>query len=295
MARISARLPENVEGEFFVDSSCIDCATCRLVAPAVFGRSARARAFVERQPRSPAETERALMAQVACPTASIGTRGRHAAGVAARRFPELLEDEVYYCGFASADSYGASSYLIRRAEGNVLVDSPRASRPLLEGLAALGGVRFLFLTHRDDVADHEALRRRFGCERILHAADVGHGTRGVERRLTGRSEVPLAHDLVAIPVPGHTPGSTALLYRQSFLFSGDHLMATEDGTRLHASRSVCWHSWPEQLRSIERLAAYRFRWVLPGHGGRFRASSAAAMAAAIETLLRGLRAERLAR
>ncbi len=36
MARIQKRLAQNVEGEFFVDSSCIDCDACRQIAPATF-------------------------------------------------------------------------------------------------------------------------------------------------------------------------------------------------------------------------------------------------------------------
>jgi len=67
-------------------------------------------------------------------------------------------------------------------------------------------------------------------------------------------------------VPGHTAGSAVLLYRETFLFTGDHLMGSEDDGRLHAGRDVCWYSWPEQIRSMEKLLAYDFEWVLPGHG-----------------------------
>ena len=37
MANLEKRLPENVPGDFFVDSTCIDCDACRQIAPAVFG------------------------------------------------------------------------------------------------------------------------------------------------------------------------------------------------------------------------------------------------------------------
>ena len=33
MASLAKLLPENVPGEFFVDSTCIDCDTCRQLAP----------------------------------------------------------------------------------------------------------------------------------------------------------------------------------------------------------------------------------------------------------------------
>jgi glyoxylase-like metal-dependent hydrolase (beta-lactamase superfamily II) len=284
MARIEARLPDNAPGEFFVDDTCIDCATCRLIAPGVFVPS-RDLTVVGRQPGGEAERQRALMALVACPTASIGTVGSAHARAAAARFPEAIVDEVYYCGFASPHSFGASSYLIRRPQGNVLVDSPRAARPLLDAIDRLGGVRYMFLTHRDDVADHAAFHRRFGCERILHERDVSSETAAVERRLTGDEPVAVDEDLVAIPVPGHTRGSAALLHRDTFLFSGDHLMGHEDGSGLYASRSVCWYSWPEQTRSMERLLDHSFEWVLPGHGARYRAASPEAMRSELQRVI----------
>jgi hypothetical protein len=56
-----------------------------------------------------------------------------------------------------------------------------------------------------------------------------------------------------------------LLLRDRFLFAGDHLWGTNTGT-LGASRGVCWYSWTEQTRSMQRLLDYTFEWVLPGHG-----------------------------
>jgi glyoxylase-like metal-dependent hydrolase (beta-lactamase superfamily II)/ferredoxin len=292
VARIEERLPENAEGEFYVDASCIDCATCRLVAPAVFGPLARDLSYVHHQPQSDEDRARALMALVACPTASIGTvhRGDPAAALAAAAaFPEPLDGDVYYCGFAAEASFGASSYLVIREAGNVLVDSPRAASPLLRRLGELGGVRMMFLTHRDDVADHARFRRHFNCQRILHARDVSAGTAEVERKVEGDDPLALADDLTMIPVPGHTRGSAALLYRGRYLFSGDHLIGTEDGRALYASRGVCWYSWPEQVRSMERLLDYEFEWVLPGHGGRYRADSPAAMRREIERVIARMR------
>jgi glyoxylase-like metal-dependent hydrolase (beta-lactamase superfamily II)/ferredoxin len=273
MARLSERLRGNVAGEFYVDQSCIDCDTCRQLAPETYVRDDReGMSVVRHQPEAGADRERALMALVACPTASIGTLHKHDVRAAARRFPEPIADHIYYCGFASPDSYGASSYLIRRERGNVLVDSPRATRLLCDRIEALGGVRWLFLTHRDDVADHEQLRARFGCERVMHRDDA---PRGIERLIDGRDPVRLDDDLLLIPVPGHTRGSAALLHRE-FLFTGDHLWAEDDG-RLGASRSVCWYSWDEQIRSMDRLSAFDFTQVLPGHGRRFGAHSPLAM------------------
>jgi glyoxylase-like metal-dependent hydrolase (beta-lactamase superfamily II)/ferredoxin len=288
VARITDRYPDNAPGEFFVDRSCIDCDTCTRVAPGLFA-GADDHSFVARQPRSDAERRRALMALVACPTASIGTVSHldTASGVAG--FPEPVTDDVFFLGFTSKDSFGAWSYLLRRAEGNVLVDSPRAAAPLLKRIEAMGGARLLFLTHRDDVADHETLRARFGCERVLHADDVTAATRGVERRLVGRDPVALAPDLLAIPVPGHTEGHAVLLHQERILFTGDHLAWSPGRGRLHAFRDACWYSWSEQVASMERLLDHRFEWILPGHGAWWRAPSAAAMRAELQRCIAWMR------
>jgi glyoxylase-like metal-dependent hydrolase (beta-lactamase superfamily II)/ferredoxin len=292
MARVEARLADNAAGQFFVDDTCIDCDTCRQIAPETFVRSpGRGQSIVAAQPRAGQGERRALMALVACPTASIGTTPKldPRPGIAA--FPERLDGDVYYCGFHSEDSYGAASYLIVRPSGNVLVDSPRAARPLMQRVEELGGVRWLFLSHRDDVADHEAWTRRFGCERVMHAADVGRLP--IERRVDGQEPIALADDLLLIPVPGHTRGSLALLNNNRFLFSGDHLWWDEDEARLDMGRGVCWYSWPEQLKSLVALTRFSFEWVLPGHGRRFHAATASAMRGELGRAIDALGASRV--
>lgn len=263
MARAADAWPDNAPGDVYVDRTCIDCGQCRVVAPETFAE-ADDHSFVATQPASPEAVHRARMAIVACPTGSIGTRAPGSLRDAVAAFPVEVLPDVFLCGFASRDSYGASAWLVRRPQGNVLVDSPRAAAPLLAAIERLGGVATMFLTHRDDVADHDAFAGRFGCTRVLHRRDVTAATRDVERLLDGDAPVALADDLLAVPVPGHTAGSTALLFRD-VLFSGDHLWSGADG-RLHASRGVCWYDWPTQLRSVARLLDLDFRHVLPGHG-----------------------------
>jgi glyoxylase-like metal-dependent hydrolase (beta-lactamase superfamily II) len=233
------------------------------------------------------------MAQVACPTASIGTASRLDVGPGVAAFPDPLGEDVFFLGFTSEESFGAWSYLVRRPAGNVLIDSPRAAEPLLKRIEAMGGARLMFLTHRDDVADHEAFHKRLGCDRVLHAADVTAGTRGVERRLVGPDPTRLADDLLAIPVPGHTRGHTVLLYRDAILFSGDHLAWSPERRRLVAFRDACWYSWEEQTCSMERLLDYRFERVLPGHGWGWHAPFAEAMRRELERSVAWMRSRRL--
>jgi glyoxylase-like metal-dependent hydrolase (beta-lactamase superfamily II)/ferredoxin len=273
VAKLSERLSENAEGDFYVDRTCIDCATCRQMAPEVFSQG-RGFSYVARQPGDAAAEGRALRALVACPTGSIGAGSRaRQTREAANAFPERVDDDVFFCGYTSEKSFGAWSWLLKRPDGNgnVLVDSPRAAAPLLAGLERLGGVTTLFLTHRDDVADHAALRKRFGCDRVIHARDAD-----------ARDEpVRLAGDLLAIPTPGHTRGHAVLLFGNA-LFTGDHLAWSRRRGHLVGFRDACWYSWKEQTRSMERLLDFSFTRIFPGHGETFRADSPAAMHAELE-------------
>ena len=265
MAQPALRLESNVPGDFFVDSTCIDCDACRIFAPAVF-HDAGEQSAVYHQPETEAELLAAQRALISCPTASIGTLEKHDMREAVASLPELVAEDVYRCGYTSESSFGAVSYLVRREDGNLLIDSPRFTEPLARNIARLGGARRMLLTHRDDVADHEKFHDRFGCDRVLHQADVGSGTRNVELQPAGLEPVALSPDLLMIPTPGHTRGHAVFLYRDRFLFTGDHLAWSEPRGHLYAFRSACWYSWTEQIRSMERLLDYRFEWVLPGHG-----------------------------
>ena len=54
---------------------------------------------------------------------------------------------VFHCGFHSEKSFGATSYLIVRPEGNILMDSPRFNPLLAKKIEALGGVSVIVLSH----------------------------------------------------------------------------------------------------------------------------------------------------
>ncbi|MFM7361153.1 MAG: MBL fold metallo-hydrolase [Cyanobium sp.] len=282
---------------FLVNERCIDCGTCwqwdpQHFAPAPSGEAAH----VWRQPEGEEGTVRALLALRACPVAAIQAPAALVRHTPADGFPALLSrhpsGDVYYCGWASRRSFGASSYLIVRPAGNVLIDSPRFNAPLARRIEALGGLAAIVLTHRDDVADHDCWAARFGCPRWIHAADADAAP-GAEHLLQGDDPLDLDADLRLIPVPGHTAGSLVALLGGQVLFSGDHLWwsdtarhAAGDTTgALVASRTYCWHDWPRQLASVARLRDLDVRSLLPGHGGR-RAFAAGEWATQIDGVLR---------
>ena len=263
MARVALKLPENAEGDFFVDASCIDCDACRVIAPSVFADSGNQSA-VYHQPETAPELIAAQRALISCPTASIGDLAKRNMAEALATLPEPIDDDVYRCGYTSESSFGAISYYL--AGVRTMVDSPRFAAPLVKNIEALGGVKRMLLTHQDDVADHAKFHERFGCERVLHRDDVRSRTASVDVQPTGIDPVDLGDGLLMIPTPGHTKGHAVFLYRQKFLFTGDHLAWDTDEHQLYAFRGACWYSWTEQIQSMARLLDYRFEWVLPGHG-----------------------------
>ncbi|QYZ67778.1 MAG: beta-lactamase [Gammaproteobacteria bacterium (ex Lamellibrachia satsuma)] len=271
MAMQAKRRASNVVGDFYVDTSCIDCGTCRWVAPESFDVSG-SKSRVYYQPENDAQNHRACMALLACPVGAIGSHKTHNFKAAQTAFPDLIEANVFHCGYHSRKSYGATSYLIQRKEGNLLVDSPRFIPSLISQLEALGGIRYFFLSHIDDVADHSMFARHFGCDRILHQDDVNIETDEVEIQPQGETPLALDNDLLLIPTPGHTKGSCCLLYQERYLFTGDHLWWNPGSHCLSASPYYCWYSWEHQIASMELLAKYRFSWVLPGHGQRIQLS-----------------------
>jgi len=269
MANPRQRLDTNVQGNFFVDATCINCDTCRQLAPDSFQEVGECSA-VTMQPESDERLHQAYQALLACPVGSIGTERSDKTRLqqAISSFPLLLEAGVFYCGFNSQKSFGANSYFIRHSEGNWLVDSPRYIKHLVDAVERMGGLRYIFLTHEDDVADAARYAARFGATRIIHRADAA-AMRDAEWVVDGSEVIPLTPQFNLIPVPGHTPGSSALLYDERFLFTGDHLWWEPETRSLQAPRRLVWRA-REMVQYLEKLLDYRFEWVLAGHGDRIK-------------------------
>ena len=267
MADQKKRLSTNIAGNFYVDSTCINCDTCRQLAPKSFEEVGDYSAVVN-QPEGAQYVHQAYQALLACPVGSIGTEqgDKRMLQEAMASFPMHLEGGVSYCGFNSEKSFGANSFFIEHPDGNWLIDSPRYIKHLVEFFERKGGIRYIFLSHEDDVADCDRYARQFCSTRIIHQADAD-AVPGAERIIEGEEPVPLAPQFHAIPVPGHTPGSMALLYNERFLFTGDHLWWNPDTKTLGSPQNLVWRE-RVLVASIEKLLAYRFEWVLAGHGDR---------------------------
>lgn len=269
MADQKKRLSTNIAGNFYVDSTCINCDTCRQLAPKSFEETGDYSAVVN-QPEGEPQVHQAYQALLACPVGSIGTEhsDKRMLQKAMASFPMHLEGGVFYCGFNSEKSFGANSFFIEHPDGNWLVDSPRYIKHLVDFFEQKGGIRYIFLSHEDDVADCDRYAKQFGATRIIHQADA-EAVPGAERIIEGEEPVTLTPQFQAIPVPGHTPGSMALLYDERFLFTGDHLWWDSAQKMLGAPQRLVWRK-RVLVDSIQKLLGYRFEWVLAGHGDRMR-------------------------
>ncbi len=324
------------DGPLHVTRRCFGIGICRNVAPELFGEvpaesgttgagasgrpgSYEAGAFtgVLRQPQDDDDFTDAREAARLCPNGAIRvapfarstlTSERRSAP---RPWPQRLEDNVWAVGHPSPKNFGAMPYFVELPGGGILVDLPQPSDALFEWLDVHGGVRWIFITHRDHASHHRAFAERFpDCRRVIGADDVvmretkyRAGTMDVEVKLDSRTVVSL--DGTPIPVdeldhaecavitqPGHTPGSLCLLYRDRFLFSGDHLHYSRLQGAVVAARLVCWEDWERQTDSVRTLARLaeagrlRFDWLLAGHGEwhHFTPDGGGALAALKETV-----------
>ena len=260
---MTTRHPQNAPGDWYVDTRCIDCGAARTVAPGLIVEGGNQSVFA-RQPETADEIAMAWRARLLCPTASVRTE-RHA-DVPHGVFPEEMTQDVYRLGYNAKSAYGAHAFAIRRSSGNAMVDAPRWTRAVVAQFEAWGGLTDILLTHRDDVGDAERYAAHFDARVWIHEADRD-AARFADRVIAGKDVAEVGDGLLAIPIPGHTAGSVAYLHDRRYLFSGDSLAWSFERNDLEAFRDYCWYSWPEQIKSLRRLADYRFEWVFAGHGG----------------------------
>jgi glyoxylase-like metal-dependent hydrolase (beta-lactamase superfamily II) len=175
---------------------------------------------------------------------------------------EKVFDSVWSLGHADAKSFDAHSYFVKSPAGNVLIDCPAFHDEIVKFIEGQGGLKWVFLTHKDDVGDSAKFVQRFNAQALIHSADRGAVDFPVR---TFDKDFKLADGLQVICTPGHTAGSACLLYSADggVLFSGDHLMLSKGNVK---PVQFAWtDDWDEQLDSAVKLLAFDFEAVLPGH------------------------------
>jgi hydroxyacylglutathione hydrolase len=177
----------------------------------------------------------------------------------------------------------ANTYILRGgASGSCVLIDPGSDIEAIEGAMHEHGLTptAIYCTHGhfDHIGSAEQLRRRYSIPVYLDPADVkvarSSNFRMLALKLSTRITIPEVFTpldagisgedgIDVVPVPGHTPGSVALLCG-GYAFTGDTLYRDEtwrmswpeeDGGRLVASVRELWEFLPDETV------------VYPGHGG----------------------------
>ncbi|MFF1905166.1 MBL fold metallo-hydrolase [Kitasatospora sp. NPDC058218] len=256
------------EAGWYVDDRCFNCDVARQLAPDLIHERG-GRSEVVRPPRDEAELGQLYAAAHACPTRSVRF-GHRPLDPNRDPFPLALDDGLLLCGHTSRHTAGANSYLLRRPDGYLMVDTPRFTEPLAARFEALGPVTDVLLTHRDHAAHGRAYADRFGARLWIHEGDLDAAP-DADRVLRGREPVEIAAGVVAHPFPGHTLGSVVYLADDRYCFSGDSFYWSRTTGDLEVAAGVTWYSIEELAASLARgVGRLRFEWLLPGHGDRRR-------------------------
>jgi glyoxylase-like metal-dependent hydrolase (beta-lactamase superfamily II)/ferredoxin len=256
---------------WYVDDRCRNCDVARQFAPDLFaevdGKSA-----VIRQPATEAELRDLHAAAFACLSRSIRHTDRRL-DPALDPFPLALTDNVFHCGHNSPQTAGANSYLVRRATGNLMIDTPRWSVELADRYERLGPVTDVLLTHRDHAAHGRQYADRYGARLWIHEGDLAAAP-SADQVVRGLDPVEVAPGVVVHPLPGHTEGSVLYLVDDLYCFSGDSFYWSRGSGDLEVAEAVTWYDIRVLAASLARTApVIRFEWVLPGHGDRMHRSA----------------------
>jgi len=294
-----------VDGPLWVDTICISCDTCRWMSSDKVFRHEDGMSAVVQQPETEEEMQEALRILNACPVGSIHFDNANPADRqhAAMDFPRLVPEaetlglEVYHLGHHSPLSFGATPWAVRHPETGIvaIIDCPRYSTGLKKSLEkhfGEGKVKYMFLTHADDVADHVKWAEKLGVKRIIHESEAhadmalakraAVGMEDCEIRLSGHGPWdPFAGELGAnsciLFQPGHSIGSCVLHFQPgsgddtvAAVFTGDHLAKLRVTGTLDAFLLASKFDYKVQLESLRAWAAdgraQAVNIVFPGHG-----------------------------
>ena len=160
-----------------------------------------------------------------------------------------------------------NAYIVRdtAAGGSLLVDMPVEEQPLLEAIAAEGGVQTVVATHwhPDHWMTYDAVRRATGAPVLVGEHEIKIPAERIDGRLADGQELKVGGLRVEVlHTPGHTPGSISLRVGRA-LITGDTLFdggpgrtfASGDLETLLATIAAKLLPLPEETE------------VLPGHGG----------------------------
>lgn len=166
------------------------------------------------------------------------------------------------------DTLGGTAYLIvENSLANILIDCPVWDEVNQKFLQSVGGVQWLFLSHRSGIGKTREIQETFGCEVLIQEQEA-YLLPGL-KVTTFQQEFTLTTFAKAIWTPGHSPGSSCLYYTSEggVLFSGRHLLPNQLGEPVPLRTAKTFH-WPRQLKSVQlmldRFTPETLQYICPG-------------------------------
>jgi glyoxylase-like metal-dependent hydrolase (beta-lactamase superfamily II) len=162
--------------------------------------------------------------------------------------------------------YDNNAYVVRdvAAGAAVLVDMPLDEQPLLDAIAAEGGVQTIIATHwhPDHWATYDAVRAATGAPVLVGSSEIKIPEERIDGRLDDGAQVALgAARIVVLHTPGHTPGSISLRIGRAVI-TGDTLFNGGPGrTSARGDLETIMASITAKLLPLPEETL-----VLPGHG-----------------------------
>ncbi len=162
--------------------------------------------------------------------------------------------------------YGNNAYIVRDVAAGeaLLVDMPLEEGPLLEAIAAEGGVRTVIATHwhRDHWMTYDAVRAATGAPVLVGAVEINVPEERIDGRLDDGAEVKVgAARISVLHTPGHTVGSISLRVGNAVI-TGDTLFNGGPGkTAAKGDLETLIESIKAKLLPLPEDTL-----VMPGHG-----------------------------
>ncbi len=150
----------------------------------------------------------------------------------------------------SSTTYGGKGFLVTGPKYNLMVDTPAFTPRVLDAVRIVGGLRYVLLSHRDEIGEIADLHRSTGGAVIMHRSEADLVPCGVD--LVFDTDFEVEPGVTVIHTPGHSPGSSCLLVHRGdlrVLFTGNQVPRRGG-------------------QGARRLLELEFDYIIPSHSDR---------------------------
>ena len=181
---------------------------------------------------------------------------------------EILKNVYTWSLFSDEKKLNFNGWFVPKQHpifGNVVIDPPRPRNEDIDHMKSLGGVQQIIITNRNHGRWSEELKKAFGSEILMNAADAATVDISVDR--TFEDDAMVGGFLKTVLVPNNkSPGETALYWSErKILILGDALIGNPPG-KLSLLPSETYTDVELAREGIKVLLDLEFESLLVGDG-----------------------------